>query len=131
MLLLTVIKKSNLDNKFTIPTILLNRSKFLSEIIAKMNELFDGDFTNDDVLNYAKTISAKMTANDKVIQQVTNNSKEQAMIGGFEVALNDAVIESLDAHQNMATQVLSEERVRKGLSDIVYGLIIKGIQANA
>ncbi|MBU0626047.1 DEAD/DEAH box helicase family protein [Patescibacteria group bacterium] len=102
--------------------------EFLSAIVEKMNALFEGDFTEDDVLNYARTISDKMKENSKVIQQVTSNSKEQAMIGGFEVALNDAVIDSLDAHQSMATQVLGKDKVREGLADIVYGLLMKGLQ---
>ena len=94
-----------------------------------MNAFFEGDFSEDDVLNYARTISDKMKENNTVIQQVTNNSKEQAMIGGFEKALDDAVIDTLDAHQSMATQVLSKERVKEGLADIVYDLIMKGLKA--
>lgn len=35
------------------------------------------------------------------------------MICGFEVALSDAVIESFDAHQNMATQILSNDKVKR------------------
>ena len=96
-----------------------------------MNSLFEGDFTQDDVLSYARTISNKMKENDKVVQQVINNTKEQAMLGGFEIALNDAVIESLDVHQNMATQVLSKDKVREGLADIVYGLLMKGLSASS
>lgn len=95
-----------------------------------MNSLFKGDFTDDDVYNYAKTISDKVKEDTVVIEQITNNTKEQAMLGGFADKLNDAVIESLDAHQDMATQVLSEERIRKGLANIVYDFIIKGMNPN-
>lgn len=35
------------------------------------------------------------------------------MLGGFEIATNDCIINSLDAHQNMATQVLSQDKVRE------------------
>ncbi len=35
------------------------------------------------------------------------------MMGSFNDAINDAVIDSLDVHQNLATQVLSDERVKK------------------
>jgi hypothetical protein len=38
-------------------------------------------------------------------------------------------IGSLDVHQNLATQVLNEERIRKGLADIVYQFISKGLQS--
>ena len=39
--------------------------------------------------------------------------------------MNDAVIDSLDIHQNLATQVLSEEKIRKGFANIVYDFLIK------
>ncbi len=100
---------------------------FLTQVVEAMNTLFGGDFTDDDVLNYAKTISDKVKEDTVVIEQITNNTKEQAMLGGFADRLNDAVIDSLDIHQNMATQVLSEERIRKGLASIVYDVIVKGI----
>ena len=89
----------------------------------------EGNFTDDDVLNYARTITSKVMENNKVVDQVKNNTKEQAMLGGFEIAINDAVISSLDAHQSMATQVLSQDKVREGLANIVYELIVKGLKA--
>lgn len=103
--------------------------EFLSHIVQKINSLFEGNFTDDDVLNYARTITDKVMENNKVVDQVKNNTKEQAMLGGFEIAINDAVISSLDAHQNMATQVLSQDKVREGLANIVYELIMKGLKA--
>jgi type I restriction enzyme, R subunit len=102
----------------------------LSEIIGQLNTLFDGELSDNDMLNFAHTIKDKMMENDKVIQQVKSNTKEQAMMGGFAVAIDDAVIGSLDAHQNLATQVLSKEKIKLGLADIVYELISKGLQAN-
>lgn len=72
-----------------------------------------------------------MLENDKVIEQVSNNTKEQAMMGGFAEAINSAVIDSLEVHQDLATQVLGEERIRNGFANIVYELIAKGLnQAN-
>lgn len=102
--------------------------ELLSAIVGHMNLLFEGELTDDDMLNYARTITDKVRENKKVMQQVTNNTKEQAMMGGFAEAINDAVIDSLDAHQSLATQVLNEERIKKGLADIVYGLIAKGLK---
>lgn len=102
---------------------------FLTAIVEAMNSLFKGNFTDDDVYNYAKTISDKVKEDTVVIEQINNNTKEQAMLGGFADRLNDAVIDSLDIHKSMATQVLSEDRIRKGLANIVYDFIIKGINA--
>jgi len=101
--------------------------ELLSAIVGEMNLLFDGEWSDGDVLSYARTITGKVSENEKVVRQVANNTKEQAMMGGFADAINDAVIDSLDVHQSLATQVLSEERVKRGLADIVYGLIAKGL----
>jgi len=105
------------------------KKELLSQIIGHMNALFEGELTDDDMLNYARTIKDKVMENSKVVEQVTNNTKEQAMMGGFAEAINDAVIESLDAHQSLATQVLGKDRVRKGLANIVYELIVNGLKA--
>ena len=102
---------------------------FLTKVVEAMNTLFKGEFTDDDVYNYAKTISDKVKEDTVVIEQISNNTKEQAMLGGFAERLNDAVIDSLDIHQNMATQVLSEDKIRKGLANIVYDVIVKGINS--
>lgn len=102
--------------------------EMLSKIIGSMNALFEGNLTDDDMLNYARTISDKVLENVKVVEQVSNNTKEQAMMGEFSVAINGAVIESLDVHQNLAKQVLAEERIQKGLANIVYELIAKGLR---
>lgn len=104
---------------------------FLTQVIESLNNLFSGNFTDDDVYNYARTISDKIKEDTVVIEQINNNNKEQAMLGGFADRLNDAVIDSLDIHQSMATQVLSEERIRKGLANIVYDFIIKGMDVQS
>ncbi|WP_415405676.1 type I restriction endonuclease subunit R [Sulfurovum sp. CS9] len=104
--------------------------ELLSEVLGQMNALFEGELSDDDMLNYARTIKDKVMENSKVIEQVNNNTKEQAMMGGFAEAINDAVIDSLDAHQNLATQVLDKERIRNGLANIVYELIVRGLKAS-
>ncbi|MCK5894433.1 MAG: type I restriction endonuclease subunit R [Endozoicomonadaceae bacterium] len=97
--------------------------EFLSQIVNQMNTLFEGELSNNDKLNFAYTIKDKLIENPKVLEQVTNNSKKQAMIGGFDDALKTAVIECLDAHKSLATQTLDQEKVCLGLASIVYDLI--------
>ena len=68
-----------------------------------MNTLFKVEFTDDDVYNYAKTLSDKVKEDIVVIEQISNNTKEQAMLGGFADRSNYAVIDSFDIQQNIAT----------------------------
>ena len=42
-------------------------------------------------------------------------------MGGFADVINGAVIDSLDAHQNLATQVLNEGRIKMS---VLLGVVI-------
>jgi len=104
--------------------------ELLSVVLGHMNALFEGNLSDEDMINYANTVKDKMLEDEKLIQQVSNNTKEQAMIGGFMERLNSAVIDSLEVHQDLATQVLGKDRIRSGFADIVYELIAKGLKAS-
>ncbi len=97
----------------------------IEHIVEKMNELFAGELSDDDKLNYARTIRDKVMENEKVVQQLRTNTKEQAMLGDFPVVMSDAIIESMDAHKNMATQVLSEDKIKEGFARILLDIIYK------
>ena len=50
----------------------------LAEIIAKVNDLFEGELTEDDKLVYVNNvIKGKLLESDILVQQATNNTKEQ------------------------------------------------------
>ncbi|MHB1702452.1 MAG: type I restriction endonuclease subunit R, partial [Acidobacteriaceae bacterium] len=50
----------------------------LAEIIAKVNDLFDGELTEDDKLVYVNNvIKGKLLESETLVQQATNNTKEQ------------------------------------------------------
>lgn len=106
------------------------KKEFLSVIIEQMSSLFGDGFSDGDVTNYAKTVYDKVKEDEKIVIQVKNNTKEQAMMGGFITKVNDAVMDSLDTHKSMATKVLSEDRVKNGLASIIYDLMIKGFEAD-
>lgn len=50
--------------------------------------------------NYAYTIRDKVDENIKAVKQIENNSAEQAMLGDFSKAIDDAILDSHEAHQN-------------------------------
>jgi type I restriction enzyme R subunit len=91
-------------------------SAYLSEIIARLNELFTDDVTDGDQLSYAQTIHAKLGESPVLQEQAENNSRDQFYASPDLMAVfNDAVIESMDAHNAMSKQVLDDERVKIGL----------------
>ena len=98
--------------------------EFLSQIVKRLNELFITDnLTNDDMVNYANTISDKVRENNIVMQQLANNSAEQAMLGDFSKAVDDAILDSSDAHRNQMMQLLSDPKKAAGFAKIVFDIL--------
>ncbi len=107
------------------------QTELLNEIISRMNDLFVEDgLTEGDMLNYANTIAGKVSENDTVMDQLRNNTKEQAMLGAFPESINDAVIQSMGIHENMAMKVLSNEVVAKGFAELMFDVLMKGLGKN-
>ncbi len=97
---------------------------FLSEIISLLNEVFVTEgFTQDDVLNYAHTIKDKVKENPTVMQQIQNNTPEQAMLGDFPRAVDNAVIDSNDVHQQLMLQLLSDPTRALKFTKAIFALI--------
>jgi type I restriction enzyme R subunit len=95
----------------------------LAEIIARVNELFVGDLTDGDQLVYVNdVIKGKLLESHALVTQATNNTKAQfASSPTLDDAIMDAVMDALDAHQNMSRQALDSARVRAGLKSILLG----------
>lgn len=96
---------------------------FLSEIIKKVNDLFDGELTDQDKLVYVNNvIKGKLLESVTLQQQAANNTKEQfANSPDLKTEILNAVMSALEAHSAMSTQALSSEIVREGLKDVLLG----------
>ena len=100
------------------------KEEFLSHIISKLNEIFITDnLTENDLVNYAHTIRDKVRENELVMKQLENNSSEQAMLGDFGKAVDDAVMDSSEVHQNQMMQLLSNPDKAKGFAKVVFELL--------
>ena len=67
----------------------------------------------------------KVSENHVVMDQLRNNSTQQAMLGQFPASINAAVIDSREIHEKMALKVLSSDIIAKGFSDLVLHMLIK------
>jgi type I restriction enzyme R subunit len=98
--------------------------EFISQIISRLNELFITDhLTELDLVNYVNTIRDKVSENALVMKQIANNSTEQAMLGDFSKAVDDAVMDSSDAHNNQMMQLLSNPAKAAGFAKVVFDLL--------
>ena len=94
----------------------------LSEIIEKVNDIFEGELTDDDKLVYVNHVKTKLMESDVLRQQAASNSKQQfANSPDLPVELMNAIIGAFEAHGKMSTQALNSEKVRHGLLDILLG----------
>ncbi|MCH2241714.1 MAG: type I restriction endonuclease subunit R, partial [Aquabacterium sp.] len=95
----------------------------LSEIVQKLNDLFEGELTDDDKLIYVnEVLKGKLLESDLLVQQALNNSKERfADSPDLSSELLNAIIDAFDAHTTMSRQALDSERVRQGLKHILLG----------
>jgi type I restriction enzyme R subunit len=96
---------------------------YLTEIIEKVNGLFEGELSDNDQLVYVNgALKGKLLENETLMQQAASNTKEQfANSPDLSQALMDAIIDAFEAHQAMSSQALGSERVRAGLRDILLG----------
>ena len=103
------------------------KAEFLSQIVSRLNELFVTDqLTEKDIVNYAYTIRDKVIENKVVMNQIANNTREQAMLGDFPKAIDDAILGSSEAHQNQMMQILSDPKKAADFTKIIFDLLTKG-----
>jgi type I restriction enzyme R subunit len=95
----------------------------LAEIIAKVNDLFEGELTGDDKLVYVNNvIKGKLLESEVLVQQATYNTKEQfANSPDLANGILNAIMDALAAHSTMSKQALESEKVRNGLKDVLLG----------
>ena len=95
----------------------------LSEIVQKLNDLFDGELSDDDKLIYVNNVlKGKLLESEQLVQQAMNNSKGQfANSPDLDGELLNAIMDALSAHNTMSKQALDSERVRSGLKSILLG----------
>ncbi|WP_422929147.1 type I restriction endonuclease subunit R [Singulisphaera sp. PoT] len=94
-----------------------------NEIIKRVNDLFEGELTDQDKLVYVNNvIMGKLLESETLQQQATNNTKEQfANSPDLKNELLNAIMSALDAHTAMSTQALGSESVRRGIKDVLLG----------
>ena len=95
----------------------------LAEIIDKVNDLFQGELTDDDKLVYVNNVlKGKLLESQILVQQAGNNTKEQfANSPDLNSELMNAIMDAFAAHSAMSKQALDSEKVRSGLKDILLG----------
>jgi type I restriction enzyme R subunit len=111
----------------------------LGEIIERVNELFEGDLSDDDMLIYVNNVLVGKLLESKELQlQASNNERARfSESPSLLPAVQDAVIEALGAHQKMSHQALNDPKVMEGLVNVLvnftdlYDLLRERARENA
>ncbi|MHA3771428.1 type I restriction endonuclease subunit R [Verrucomicrobiota bacterium sgz303538] len=107
---------------------------YLSEIIKKVNDLFEGELTEQDKLVYVNNVLlGKLLESETLRQQANNNTKEQFSTSpDLNLELLDAIIDAQEAHAAMSKQALNSEAVLAGLKDVLlnYAGLYEALRAS-
>lgn len=98
---------------------------YLADLIDKLNNAFGTDISEVDKVALAVHVSEKLRADDVVMAQVENNTKEQAMKANLPQAAVQIIVGAMQSHQAMATKLLSDESTRTLFLDVVYDILKK------
>ena len=97
----------------------------LTEIIKRVNELFEGDLTDGDKLIYVQhVLLEKLKESKTLVLQAKNNNKNQFFSSpDFDTEYMNAIMDSHEANKLMSTQALNSATVRSGLKDVLMNLV--------
>ncbi len=94
----------------------------LAEIIAALNDLFEGDLTEGDAVSFVETLKAKMLEAPVLRAQAAANPKEQfGNSPNLQDELLKSIMDAMAAHESMSKQALNSETVRARLLTVLLG----------
>ena len=92
----------------------------LSQIIAKVNALFEGDLTDGDQLSFVRSVKDKLMESETLRAQARANSEAQFKASPtIDPEMLEAAIAAMEAHESMGVQVINSARVRAGLKNLL------------
>ena len=97
--------------------------KRLSEIIEKLNELFGAEIGDADKLHYANGIADRIERDDAVMAQIRSHSPEQVMHGLFPKRVTQTVLDAMQDHQELSTEVLENSVTEKEFQRLILRLL--------
>jgi type I restriction enzyme R subunit len=94
----------------------------LKEIVACVNDLFEGVMDGDQVAFVSHVLKDKLMESEDLAEQARHNIKAQfANSPTLMDEMVNAIVASMEAHKTIGEQALSSAKIRKGLVDILLG----------
>lgn len=100
--------------------------EFISQIIARMNELF-GEISDDlGRRHFTSQIVDIAKQNERVNEQVENNTKEQALQGDLPQVVRSATVDAMKSHNDLARVLLKDTQNMATFFSLVYDIMKHG-----
>lgn len=100
--------------------------EFISQIIARMNELF-GEISDDlGQRHFTSQIVDIAKQNERVTEQVESNTKEQALQGDLPQVVRAATVDAMKSHNDLARVLLKDPQNMATFFSLVYDIMKHG-----
>lgn len=97
--------------------------EFIRQIIARMNDLF-GDVADEmGQHHFTNHVVAVTRTNERVIDQVQKNTKEQALQGDLPTVVQQATVEAMKTHNDLARSLLKDPQHMAAFFSLVYDIL--------
>lgn len=106
-----------------------DEQKRLAEIVEKMNDLFSGNLTEGDLVGYVTTLKGKLMEDETLAEQASNNTEEQFAMGDFKDRLADIILDTQEAHNSIADQLLKDPRIFTAMQAMLAKMVYQGFAA--
>jgi type I restriction enzyme R subunit len=95
----------------------------LEQIIAAINDLFEGEVTDGDAVTYVDSVlKSKLMESETLRAQAVANTKEQFESSpSLNEELLNAIMDAMAAHQSMSKQALNSENIRARILATLLG----------
>ncbi len=104
----------------------------LQELIDQLNLIFEGELSDNDLVNYAYGVRDKLMENGRLRTQALNNTKKQFDESDELLEAILSAVEAQDAvNSNLASQVMGDPRVRASFIQVIRDLAYEGFRKEA
>jgi type I restriction enzyme R subunit len=96
----------------------------LADIIARLNDLYGAEVSDDDKLHFANGIADRIERDEAVMAQVRNHSADQVMHGLFPKRVTDAVLDAMSDHEKLSMPLLEDEEIGRQFALLILKLLV-------
>jgi len=102
----------------------------LSEIIARLNDIYGLEVNENDKLNYLNGLADRLERDDEVMKQMRIHTQDQVMHGLLPKRLMDAVLDTLNDYESLSIPILDDKNVAKEVTLLVFKMLSSRMAGN-